>query len=46
MKILQLVERFGFGLAKTSQAIEQNENPALEYEFVDTAVLFLVRKRP
>jgi ATP-dependent DNA helicase RecG len=46
MKVLRLVERFGFGLTKAKAAIDGNGNPALDYEFVDTFVLFVVRRRP
>jgi ATP-dependent DNA helicase RecG len=44
MKTLRLVERFGFGLAKAQDALAKNGNPTLEYDFVDTAVLFTLRK--
>jgi ATP-dependent DNA helicase RecG len=45
MKVLRLVERFGFGLAKTQEALKINGNPSLEYDFVETYVQFTIRKK-
>jgi ATP-dependent DNA helicase RecG len=46
MKILGLVERFGFGLTKAKDSLAENKNPPLESDFVDTFVLFAIRRRP
>ena len=40
LKALGLVERFGFGLVKAQQALEENGNPVLESEFLANHVLF------
>jgi ATP-dependent DNA helicase RecG len=45
MKVMRLVERFGFGLSKAQEALRTNDNPPLEYDFVETFVLFTVRKK-
>jgi ATP-dependent DNA helicase RecG len=42
LKSLGLVERFGYGLMRASQALEQNGNPKIKAEFNQTFVLFSV----
>jgi len=43
LKILGVVERFGFGLVKAKQALQANGNPPLEFEFEPNFTLFRVR---
>lgn len=45
LKALGIVERFGFGIAKVRDALQKNENPEIETEFVQTAVVFIVRRQ-
>jgi ATP-dependent DNA helicase RecG len=40
LKTLGVVERFGFGLARARQALAENGNPPLAYEFLENFVLF------
>lgn len=42
MKTLGIVDRFGFGLARTKQALEENGNPPLGTQFVENFVMFKV----
>lgn len=46
LKSLGVVERFGFGIAKTKISLERNQNPNLETVFAQTAVVFIVKRRP
>ena len=46
MKVLGFVERFGVGIARARQALENNGNPKLEFQVEDTFVAAVVRKRP
>jgi predicted HTH transcriptional regulator len=40
LKALGVVDRFGFGLVRAKQALAENGNPPLAYEFVESFVLF------
>lgn len=40
LKVLGVVERFGFGLVQTKQALERNGNPPLQFEFIPNFTLF------
>lgn len=46
MKALGLVERFGFGLQQAQRAVQENGNPPLRSEFVETFVAFIVERHP
>lgn len=43
MKILGLVDRFGFGMVKANSSLADNGNPPLEFDFQPNFVLFTVR---
>jgi ATP-dependent DNA helicase RecG len=46
LKVLGLVDRFGFGLVRAREALAQNGNPPLRYEFLDNFVMFRVEPVP
>jgi len=46
LKVLGLVERFGFGLERAREAMRENGNPPIEFEFQPNHVLFILRPVP
>ena len=43
LKILGFVQRFGFGIAETRRALNENGNPPVEFEVHPANVLAIVR---
>ena len=46
MKVLGYVQRYGVGLATARRALEENENPPLEFDVQPTTIGVTMRVRP
>jgi ATP-dependent DNA helicase RecG len=46
LKMMEIIERFGYGLYKVKLFLEKNNNPPLKIEFFDNYILATVRKAP